>query len=224
MLKLEWDSSFFEKNIYMFEPSANLSVFDSKGAELVYSKVRSDNYQIISKLCDLGFEYVEGELEFFDEIESSTTDDSNIRLARKDDYKSLSTLISARFNQSRFREPWFTANQREQFYAVWLKNAIDGSFDDACLLYEVDKTIMGFVTVKVDEDRLRIGLIGVNSDFQGKGIGSRLIRAAHRYGYSQKCKEIIVSTQSSNVQAVNLYIKNGFRLSRSNSWFYWSKQ
>ena len=93
-------------------------------------------------------------------------------------------------------------------------------FDDCCLVLKVENTISGFVTVRIRGSEATIGLIGVATPFQGKGIGKQLLELVQNYSAAKKAKVIKVATQTSNISAANLYGKNGFAIADISYWFY----
>lgn len=54
--------------------------------------------------------------------------------------------------------------------------------------------------------------IGVNSAFQGKGIGSKLIHEFERRSKSMGYNKVSLSVKSSNSQAIKAYERNGWRI------------
>lgn len=84
------------------------------------------------------------------------------------------------------------------------------------LLAEVDNKIVGFVNFSIRQTLLHKGPSGlidelvVGSDFQNKDIGNRLLDAAIEECKNFGCCEVEVSTESSNISALQFYKKYGF--------------
>ena len=77
---------------------------------------------------------------------------------------------------SRFKlDANFTQNEFEILYKKWVDNSFDKSFADAVLAYKEQDKILGFITYKVYNNYATVGLLGVCSKHQGKGIGKKII-------------------------------------------------
>ncbi|MDA3780393.1 MAG: GNAT family N-acetyltransferase [Bacteroidales bacterium] len=98
----------------------------------------------------------------------------------------------------------------KEMYVEWIINSLNGKLADVVFVYEVNNIIAGFVTVRKQLNVGQIGLISVDSKFQGKGIGTSLIKASEFWLNQNKCLSHEVVTQLDNSAACNLYKKNGF--------------
>ena len=84
------------------------------------------------------------------------------------------------------------------------------------LLAEADNRIVGFVNFTIRQTLLHIGYSGlvdelvVTNDFRDKDIGSKLLDAAIKECKNLGCCEVEVSTESSNISAVQFYKRYGF--------------
>ena len=84
------------------------------------------------------------------------------------------------------------------------------------LLAEADNRIVGFVNFTIRQTLLHIGYSGlvdelvVTDDFRDKDIGSKLLDAAIKECKNLGCCEVEVSTESSNISAVQFYKRYGF--------------
>ena len=72
--------------------------------------------------------------------------------------------------------------------------------------------IAGLLTYKVTGDRCEI--VTLNSFAEGKGVGTRLLRAAERRARSLGCREIWLITTNDNIRAIAFYLSRGMRLAR----------
>ncbi len=90
----------------------------------------------------------------------------------------------------------------------WLKNCIDGKRGDKVFIVE-----HGFLASRIEDEEGRefavIDLIGVDPEYQNKGIGTELVYLfTHKY-YFYKYR---VTTQLENVVSIKLYEKLGFKI------------
>ncbi|WP_051288196.1 GNAT family N-acetyltransferase [Photobacterium halotolerans] len=217
--KKVWESEFFGKNIWEINDPFEKNVSNEFPSGLITIKLNSQNYIAINDLISLGFSYSEGELTFNKEI-TKIKKNKTIEFATSRDTKVLQGIVDGLYTSSRFRRPWFSDIDRERFYSEWLKKAIEGTFDDCCILVRNLNMISGFITVKVRDEVAYIGLIGVNRACYKKGIGSTLIEICQQYAFDNGARYLKVATQTSNLAAINLYIKSGFRLEQSTVWMY----
>ena len=62
--------------------------------------------------------------------------------------------------------------------------------------------------------------VAVAAEVRGKGIGSALMHAAHRWMQHRGAREAQVVTQLVNLPACRLYERSGYRLSRVQHYFH----
>lgn len=82
-----------------------------------------------------------------------------------------------------------------------------------------DKQV-GFVTLAVKEGIGDIGLLAVNENFRGQGIGSILLKYAENYFSKEHARGAKVVTQLDNVPACRLYEKMGYTIIKKESIFH----
>ena len=69
-------------------------------------------------------------------------------------------------------------------------------------------------------DVARIGLIAVEDQFRGQGVGTELLSKTIVTSKELKANKLIVVTQTTNTNALRLYEKAGFRISDVKLWFH----
>lgn len=62
-----------------------------------------------------------------------------------------------------------------------------------------------------DKNALYVKLFGVAPDFQGQGLGTRLLKTVRKWATRENYSAMILHTQINNYRAINLYEKVGFR-------------
>mgnify|MGYP003624911185 CR=1 FL=1 len=223
----KWESHFFNRSIFDFSLKLDVDVnkegFWPKNS-LITAKVNSSDYFGLNLINSLEFDFCEGDISFEKDISNVIPSCQgkvfSEYLAGKDSIDELKTIVNGLYGYSRFRDPWFTLLERENFYKLWIENAVLSKFDDCCLILKNGSFITGFVTLRIRNNKGIIGLIGVKSAYQEQGIGRKLLQLVDEYCANNGVKKVIVSTQASNVGAVKLYNKNGFSLSNISYWFY----
>jgi dTDP-4-amino-4,6-dideoxy-D-galactose acyltransferase len=204
---LEWDTNFFKKRIgklnlgseSIFNFTNQLNNFD-----IVY--IFSDSKILINApLMDVKVTY-------------KKTIQKKISLVRdivqfdvsKHDYNKLLMLTYQSGHHSRFlKDSSFSINDFKRLYKQWINNSIDDKNTLVFIHYD-GLNINGFVTVTNEINFAQIGLIAVDSETQGKGIGKELIKAAERS--LEIGKSIFVSTQETNIGACKFYESLGFEI------------
>lgn len=118
----------------------------------------------------------------------------------------------------------FDQDKIANFYATWAFNAIQGIYDDLCLVLKFENAYAGFVTLKfLTDTQARIGLIGVNPEFRSKGIGTILIQSIENHALEHGCHKLLVITEGKNLSAQRFYIRNGYNIECIESWYYWKR-
>ncbi len=191
--------------------------------DLITTRVGSLEHTKIEVLQNHGFVYCDGDVQLTKDIHSNDSE-IDFQMATQEQLPKLLTMLDNMYQISRFKAPWFATQDRDRFYKEWLTKAVYGTFDDCCLMIAEEDKICGFVTLKEFSDYAQIGLIGVGSEYQGKGIGKKLLSVAEQYLKQRNCTTLNVATQTSNIHALNLYTRFGFRLTETNLWFYKSDQ
>lgn len=226
---LEWESEFFSLKTGRLEFDSQAPVLTDKQLDtfaVVQAKVASHELSLIDKLSQLGFQFAEGEIDFKLSIgiENACKKATECRFRKADeaDIDLLMETASAVFVQSRFRAPWYQDGDSSRFYALWVKKAVLGMFDDICLLtYDVENNVSGFVTLRrISENEARVGLLAVMPNRTGQGIGKQLMSAAKFWCQQQGISSLYVATQISNIAASRLYTHSGGSIDSTTYWLY----
>jgi len=124
---------------------------------------------------------------------------------------------------SRFRlDKRFYNNEYEELYKKWIENSLDGKIADSVKVAKDDSSkILGFITVKFKTNDSEIGLIAVDENARGLGIGTLLLDSANELSSNNDCNKIFVSTQKNNISACKFYEKNGFKEFETKYIYHW---
>ncbi len=102
------------------------------------------------------------------------------------------------------------------FYRSWIINLIK-DINTNIYIYLSDGRVMGYITVTPLSNysrQGRIGLFAVARKCQGRGIGTKLIKALE-FDMHEKLSKLSVVTESINYKALKVYFQNGFRANQS---------
>ena len=114
----------------------------------------------------------------------------------------------------------------DEIYASWAMNACISKdvADDVLVATEDDKTILGFLTLKIKSGIGGTGvLMGISPESQGRGIGRALSDEGNRWYQERKCRQFAFSTHIANIALQKILVHSGFDPSRAyytfHKWF-----
>ncbi len=79
-----------------------------------------------------------------------------------------------------------------------------------CLLHEQNSIIIAYSVISVAVEEMHLLNLTVNPDYQGTGLGKRLLNTMEMVGRGLDAKECFLEVRPSNKAAINLYISQGF--------------
>lgn len=113
---------------------------------------------------------------------------------------------------SRYKvDPMISDDDFKRLYRRWVDNSVNGQLADYVLACKEDEIYSGFITAKVKDHAISIGLIATDSKYRGKGIGNTLIQEIKNLAYNKNLA-VEVTTQANNITACAFYEHNGFRI------------
>ncbi|MNZ27241.1 dTDP-fucosamine acetyltransferase [compost metagenome] len=124
---LEWESQFFgiSSAVVRFRDNAPaLMAADFAPWQRVQAKISAADADCLDALQQVGFQLVEGEVDLKMAITLSAPSDAE--RATEQDIPALRQMAALAFAQSRFRAPWYAADDSGRFYAQWIENAVKG--------------------------------------------------------------------------------------------------
>jgi dTDP-4-amino-4,6-dideoxy-D-galactose acyltransferase len=124
---------------------------------------------------------------------------------------------------SRFKaDPLIGIDKFVELYSKWIENSVNGKIADEVIVYTNKEEVLGFISLTVTKPQASIGLIAVDSDYQGLNIGHELVNAAINEALKNNHSSIEVITQKGNAGACRFYERCGFSLaSVKNIYHFW---
>ena len=71
--------------------------------------------------------------------------------------------------------------------------------------------VVGFIAIWLIVDEAHISTLATHPDFRGRGVASRLLQTALAYSIHRGARTATLEVRQSNLPAINLYRKLGFR-------------
>lgn len=213
---LEWDSNFFNKKIGYIDGfnatdnqiSEEANRMMQEGAQCIYLFTR----RAVNLPNDKAFLADKKQIYILDKPKSAELDQS-IFISNpmyKGNPSDLYDLAIQSGEHSRYRvDPHFSEEEFISLYKKWIDNSINEGFADYVLV-ALDPEPQGFITAKIKKDIISIGLFATDSEYRGKGIGTRLIQEIINEAACRGLKVEVV-TQADNTTACKFYESRGFR-------------
>lgn len=184
-------------------------VDDLRKSDVDYAVFRfqSSRVDLAQGLEKSEFILVDGSIELETVLQKSKSESESLDNASLEDLPRLAEICKRAFNGSRFfNDPEISKSKARSVYSSWIKNSING-YADQVLIYKINKLIAGFVTLKTN----RIDLIAVDPEYQGLGIGKKLVKSALKFLENKGFVKISIETQIQNIPAIRIYEGCGFR-------------
>ena len=211
--KLQWDSEFFGKEIGEVFLHENTMPDSEPLFDLIVVK---QEHEFEVKIPGFEQKFQETKVNFIKEITTSHLHDfSQIKdsdMAPKNEIF-FQELAYESGKHSRFLlDPFFGAIKFKELYNKWVENSLNKKFAEKVFYIEENLLAIGFVSLKKHNDIGKIGLIATHPDFQGKGLGRKLLAFAENYCFENKWKYLEIPTQKGNIPACGFYEKMGYTI------------
>jgi ribosomal protein S18 acetylase RimI-like enzyme len=135
-----------------------------------------------------------------------------ISKAQLSDAESIATLVNSAYRGDHAKKGWTTE-----------ADFIDGTRTDATALadvmnkqdtiilkYERDGKIIGCVELKVDKNKVYLGMLTVEPSIQGGGIGKEMLRAGEDFAKSQGCRSVYMTVITIRQELIDWYKRHGY--------------
>jgi len=227
---LDWDTKFFGYRICSvhWEPSYSLdyvsqSLID-KHTDLAYIFIENLNDELHNALHTSGAHLLDEKVTFHLQFSGL---EKLIMPEGISEYFGPSTTILIDLailagHESRFRKDPKLSSFFYSLYNSWLNSSLDRSFADCVFVsYDPSGVINGFVSCQIKNQIGNISLIAVAPNYQGIGIGKKLLNAVHFYYQNKGILISTVVTQKSNQNAYLFYHNNGYTVQKVEKVYHW---
>lgn len=232
--KLEWDSDFFGFNV-AFLSCMHLT-------DTIYWRIdrfiQDEEIRLVEYLCNChdarsvrvaeahGFHFTDIRLEFTRSIrnEAGAEPPEGLRFARAEErhIEELRRIAHGLYTDSRYHfDENFPSDRVVEFYKSWVEKGVKGEFDHECWSVFDGDVPVAFCTIRfTSTDTARIGVVGSDAGYRGKGLGKRLLHHVFAMLEEKGMTSLDVVTQGRNYAAQNLYQSVGFRTKNTQLWYH----
>jgi len=229
---LDWDSNFFgypvaRVDLDHFGTDRIDSLFKQIALEkfrLTYFFVPSDEKELNQYFSEKGALLVDQKTTFSKSTENhKVISQSIVEFQGVDVNEKLKGLVLQAGLYSRFRtDKNFIANEYERLYLEWLSKSIRKEIALKIFVALYDSETIGLTTLGEKYKHADIGLVSIDVNFRGLGLGCDLIKSADTAAFNLGFNEIKVVTQLQNRPACRLYEKCNFHIENiTNIYHYW---
>lgn len=230
---LTWDSDFFGVRIASItghrlsreEDSAIKEWCRDNRIDCLYFLADPSDTATIRVAEDSGFHLVDIRVTLDRKISATPSawqpEAPSIRLANTADIQALRPIAAVNHRDSRFyHDGGFSPERCDELYATWIEKSCTG-FADAVLVPAPESEAVGYLSCHLRDTGIgQIGLVGVSSACQGKGLGQQLLDESMRWFAAAGVDRVEVVTQGRNIAAQRLYQRRGFMTKSVQLWYH----
>jgi dTDP-4-amino-4,6-dideoxy-D-galactose acyltransferase len=231
---LEWDSTFFGLRIARVEPVA---VHGEAGnlvdawcglnqIDCVYLLADAGDQPTIDAAEAAGFKLVDIRLTLDLKLSEAALAPPGVahgvvRAAEARDLQMLKAIARQSHRETRFyADGHFDPQRCDDMYEAWIERSCNG-WADRVIVAELEGLAAGYVSCHLRTPRDgQIGLVAVESNKRGLGLGLVMLDEALRWFADQKVTSVSVVTQGRNVKAARFYQRAGFSVASIQLWYH----
>lgn len=222
IIELEWDSRFFNLKIGKLV----LDQTDDCYLESLLQESKNQGFDLLyvfTKVKIDGIKFVDQKRLYI----CNTPECNKVESLIEDFHGNSDLLYDLAYqagHKSRFRiDPTIPEEDFKRLYQLWIDNSLNGSFADYVKVYFENGKPIGFITAKKKSDKLSIGLVAVDGESRGKGIGRKLLSSIIMIA-AENNLPIEVATQADNTGACKFYEQMGFTINEETYIYHiWNK-
>jgi|SaaInlStandDraft_5_1057022.scaffolds.fasta_scaffold05541_4 dTDP-4-amino-4,6-dideoxy-D-galactose acyltransferase len=220
----KWDSNFFsresynlniDKSIITQEPNNEESLSKVLTKSFIYTKIDSNiNVKVLAILYKYSFRYIDTEmiLRFFNSkvtLEQGPFTIKDIQVNKNLPYK----MLGSTFLYSRFHSDAHISNKKaDELWILYLKNFLPTERNKMFIAYD-EGQVVGVMLINISAQReATLFYVAVIPSHQRRGVGRLLINHVLFFLQTQGIGIIRTETQAKNINALNFYLRSGFRI------------
>jgi len=223
---LDWDSNFFGYKVAMLqqpffnydELSEALKNLEKENVKLAYwSPVkRIHENGAVQKISSLGGKLVDIKTVYHISLEGKSVNDfkNDARVKEYNDANIHHDLYELAFEAgiwSRYKVDERIGKEKfEELYRKWMDMSVSKKIAKTILVTAENDRLTGMITLGEKNGAGNIGLVAVDAQQRGKGLGYALFQEMFRWFINHGYNKISVVTQEANESACRFYEKAGF--------------
>jgi ribosomal protein S18 acetylase RimI-like enzyme len=137
-----------------------------------------------------------------------------ISTANLSDAASINKLVNSAYRGEGSKQGWTTEADLldgTRIDEAALRDLIQKP-DTTILTYKEGETLLGCVELRKDGAKLYLGMLSVQPNTQGKGIGKKLLAKAETHAREQGCTKIYMTVISVRQELIDWYVRHGYQL------------
>ena len=137
-----------------------------------------------------------------------------IKIATANDIEELLPLVNSAYRGENSKKGWTTeANIIEGDSRTDVSSLLTMMNDENAIIltYRNNNELQGCVYLQKQDEKLYLGMLSVNPEIQGGGIGKKLLRAAEEHAKNMHCDVITMTVISVRHELIAWYERNGYK-------------
>ncbi|MGE5107251.1 MAG: GNAT family N-acetyltransferase [Sphingobacteriales bacterium] len=134
-------------------------------------------------------------------------------MATLTDVPQLNTLVNSAYRGELSKKGWTT--EADLLGGIRTDEQVLTSLinkeNSVMLLYKNNDTIVGCVNLQQHDNKLYLGMLTVNPDLQGGGVGKILLKASEDYAKEKACTKIYMTVISIRNELISWYKRHGYK-------------
>lgn len=181
------------------------------------SFAQENGFNFLTSKTSLSKKIAEGETPDYVDNQDEEIIISSLSKNKKDpkDFFKVAHVVSER---SRYALDSTLNNEEwKNVYEKWVENALSGFVQEIIIAthFKTDE-IVGFLFIRdKEQNESEISLLSVTPGYQRRGIGTRLIRFAEERLNTRGASKVSITTEASNIPALNLYQELGYKTEKN---------
>lgn len=217
---LSWDSHFFgyKTGVLVLNPNRTVSLHTiiekNRDYKLLYIRCSPAHAQE-EEIRHLGGILTDEKITFIQNIPAPPYSYSQNVILYPDNEPTpeITALALASGIYSRFKaDKNFKNNEFERLYEIWIKNSTNKTIARHVLTHQQDGKYTGLLTLGEKNSRADIGILAVDEQYRGLGIGKSLVQKAFELSVQMGHSQLQVVTQKANANACTFYKAMGFEV------------
>lgn len=228
---LEWDSAHFgfrigrvNAKVFSDLQARNLRIWaELGGVDCVYLLLSATDRQSCVAAENAGFSLTDIRLTYGRMLSEASDLPSmeRVRAFIPHDAEKLRSIASKSHRASRFYfDSRFPEKRCDELYREWIDKSCRG-WAQAVYVAERGSEVSGYVTCHYPGEKIgSIGLIAVEEESRGAGLGLQLVTAACNFLRRSGAQRVEVATQGRNLESQRLYQRSGFLTESVELWYH----